>query len=131
MPGMSTRESTHSEVEVSPDIVSACNLSMGQFEYDSLGLHPFDGLDKVASCFISGPLADRKLKVVGHNDSRGEGLSNLNLGQTRADAVQTYLNGDGVARDRIMSTSRGSLDSKGTDEASWAQDRRVEILLGD
>jgi hypothetical protein len=29
----------------------------------------------------------------------------------------------------MATTSRGEMDAKGTDERSWSQDRRVDILL--
>jgi peptidoglycan-associated lipoprotein len=35
----------------------------------------------------------------------------------------------GLAKDKMDSTSRGEMDAVGTDEPSWAHDRRVDVLL--
>ena len=59
----------------------------------------------------------------------GETIYNFALGQRRAAAVASYIEGRGVGDRRLETTSRGELDASGYDEASWARDRRVDILL--
>jgi peptidoglycan-associated lipoprotein len=54
----------------------------------------------------------------------------MTLGQSRADAVAVYMVGKGMDRDKAKSSSRGADDATGTDEPSWARDRRVDMLLG-
>jgi peptidoglycan-associated lipoprotein len=50
------------------------------------------------------------------------------LGNSRADTVKTFIVMRGLASDRIATSSRGELDARGTDERSWAEDRRVDII---
>jgi hypothetical protein len=45
--------------------------------------------------------------------------------------VVKYLFSKGLDKTQASTTSRGAMDAKGTDEASWAFDRRVDVLLGD
>ena len=124
---------TASNVSVSEEILRACNIpdADAYFAFDSSHLTAFDGapLKAVAKCFESGPLAGRRLSLVGHADPRGAAEYNMTLGQSRADAVGSYLSEQGLGRSAMMTTSRGAMDATGTDETGWAHDRRVEILL--
>ena len=52
------------------------------------------------------------------------------LGQSRADQVSKFLGDKGMPKDHISTTSRGEMDATGTDEATWAHDWRVDVLLG-
>jgi BON domain len=61
--------------------------------------------------------------------TRGSADYNMTLGQSRADAVTTYLTARGVDSAHASSTSRGAMDATGVDEAGWAHDRRVDVLL--
>ena len=69
----------------------ACGISEpdAYFAFDSANVRPDDArvLDQVATCFSSGPLKGRTLKLVGHADPRGGSDYNMTLGQSRADAV--------------------------------------------
>ncbi len=67
--------------------------------------------------------------VEGHSDERGTVEYNLALGEQRAQAVKTYLVDAGVAEDRIETVSVGEEQPvvMGSDESSWAQNRRVEL----
>jgi len=124
---------TASNISISPEILRACNIpdSDAYFAFDSSNLTAFDQapLNSVETCFTTGPLAGRSLKLVGHADPRGSADYNMTLGQARADAVSTYLVGHGLGRDRVTSTSRGAMDATGTDETGWAHDRRVDVML--
>jgi peptidoglycan-associated lipoprotein len=125
---------TASAVRISDEIVKACGISEpdAYFAFDSANLRPDDVrvLGQVSTCFISGPLKGRVLKMVGHADPRGDSDYNMTLGQSRADAVATYMRGKGMDKSKSESTSRGAMDATGTDEPSWARDRRVDMLLG-
>jgi peptidoglycan-associated lipoprotein len=120
-------------VRVSEEIRKACGIADGDayFAFDSAILRGQDlpVLDKVATCFMSGPLAGRTLRLVGHCDPRGTIDYNLILGQARADAVANYVRRLGLTMNRLQPISRGALDARGTDEASWQKDRRVDVLL--
>jgi peptidoglycan-associated lipoprotein len=125
---------TASAVRISDEIVKACGINEpdAYFAFDSSNLRPDDVrvLGQVATCFISGPLKGRVLKMVGHADPRGDSDYNMTLGQSRADSVATYMRGKGMDKSKSESTSRGAMDATGTDEPSWARDRRVDMLLG-
>ena len=69
------------------------------------------------------------MMLVGHADPRGTFEYNFHLGERRAESVASFLNRKGVAQNRLDTTSRGKKDAVGTDEASWALDRRVDVLL--
>jgi outer membrane protein OmpA-like peptidoglycan-associated protein len=88
-------------------------------------------LDRVAECFTKGPLAGRSIALVGRADPLGPSEFNVTLGQYRADAVGQYLQARGMARAKTRSTSRGSMDAMGSDQAGWRRDRRVDVQLGD
>jgi peptidoglycan-associated lipoprotein len=124
-------------VAISGDILAACNIVLGQvdtapkFDFDDASLPPQDRsvLDQVAKCVTTGPLHDRALSLVGRADPRGEVEYNFALGEHRADSVANYLAQLGVGKDKMRETSRGKLDASGTDDESWARDRRVDIAL--
>ncbi len=124
---------TATAVQIDDAILKACGMAAPQayFAFDSADLRPGDAkpLEEVAQCFISGPLAGRSLRLVGHADPRGEAEYNMVLAQSRADRVGAFLQSRGLDASRISSSSRGAMDATGTDEASWARDRRVDLML--
>jgi outer membrane protein OmpA-like peptidoglycan-associated protein len=54
----------------------------------------------------------------------------MTLGQSRADSVKGYMLGQGMDKAKTDSSSRGAMDATGTDEPTWARDRRVDMMLG-
>ncbi|HEY8086584.1 MAG TPA: OmpA family protein [Polyangiaceae bacterium] len=124
---------TASNVHISDEILRACNIpdADAYFAFDSSRLTDFDfpQLDQLASCFSSGPLGARSFSLVGHADPRGATEYNVTLGQSRADAVERYLEHRGVPIGRGRTSSRGALDATGHDETGWAHDRRVDVEL--
>ena len=71
-----------------------------------------------------------KVRLEGHCDERGTAEYNLALGQKRADAVKTFLEGLGISGQRMSTISYGEerpLDPA-HDEAAWVKNRRVDIL---
>lgn len=124
-----------SDVNVDESIRKACGLTdtEAHFAYNSASVRESDkaSLKKIADCFMTGPLKGRTLLIVGHADPRGEPEYNLVLGGRRADNVGQALSGAGLAEGQITTSSRGEMDATGSDEASWAKDRRVDLLLGE
>ncbi len=59
---------------------------------------------------------------------RSEG--DMALAGRRADNVKGLMVAETMVDNRISATSRGAMDATGTDEASWANDRRVDVYLG-
>jgi peptidoglycan-associated lipoprotein len=119
-------------VSVDPEIARTCDLPSSHFDFDSADLRASaEHLDRVATCFSRGPLAGRKLTLVGHADSRGETEYNFALGHRRAGTVAEYIQSRGVHPAQVATTSRGEIDAIGTDDAGWARDRRVDVVLTD
>ena len=74
-----------------------------------------------------------RITVEGHCDERGIREYNLALGDRRANAAKNYLVARGVDAGRIRTISYGKERpvALGSDEASWAQNRRaVTVVLG-
>ncbi|HWZ88852.1 MAG TPA: OmpA family protein [Polyangiaceae bacterium] len=125
---------SQSNINISDEIRKACGITDAEafFAYDSANVRPQDKavLKKLADCFMTGPLKGRELRLVGHADPRGEEEYNMVLGGRRADNIKSAIAEEGMTADKIATTSRGKLDATGTDEASWAKDRRVDVVLG-
>ena len=85
----------------------------------------------LATCFSTGPLKGREMRLVGHADPRGEPEYNMVLGGRRADNVKGFIVQKGLETGKVNTTSRGEMDATGTDEATWSRDRRVDVVLGD
>ena len=124
-------------IVVADDIARACKIdfndvdSAPKFDFDRSALLSSDRaiLAQVATCVTTGPLRGRALELVGRADARGDVEYNMALGEHRAGSAREYLAQLGVEKAKIAETSRGKLDATGTDEAGWARDRRVDILL--
>ena len=125
---------SQSNINISDEIRKACGITDAEafFSYDSANVRPQDKsvLKKLADCFSTGPLRGRELRLVGHADPRGEEEYNMVLGGRRADNVKSAIAAEGLSEAKIATTSRGKLDATGTEEASWAKDRRVDVVLG-
>jgi peptidoglycan-associated lipoprotein len=128
-------EGTSGTLNISPDIRQACGISDPEafFAFNSSIVRRGDApvLDKLATCFTTGPLAGRRMRLVGHADPRGEDSYNLALGERRANGVKNYLVNAGLNGNQGDVTSRGEMDATGADEASWSKDRRVDVVLAD
>lgn len=72
----------------------------------------------------------KRLLLEGHCDWRGTAEYNLGLGDRRANAAKKYLSSLGVAKDKLESNSKGSLEAKpNASDAEAANDRRVDLVL--
>ncbi len=124
-----------SNIAISDEIRKACGITEAEahFGFNSAAVRDSDKsvLKKLADCFATGPLKGRLMRLVGHADPRGEPEYNMVLGGRRADNVKNAIVNVGLATKQVETTSRGELDATGTDEKSWAEDRRVDIVLGD
>ena len=70
-----------------------------------------------------------KVRLEGHCDERGTREYNIGLGERRANAVQQALVSRGASAKQMSVISYGEERplATGHDEASWSQNRRVEI----
>lgn len=73
---------------------------------------------------------EAKIRIEGNADERGSAEYNLALGQRRAEGVTAALKLLGVPQGRIEAVSLGKEKPKktGHDEASWAENRRSDIV---
>lgn len=126
---------TASGVHIDDKIRKACGIpdQDAYFAFDSANLRPSDQgvLDLVATCFVSGPLTGKGMRLVGHADPRGTPDYNRVLGLNRAQSVQGYFTKAGLDKAKVDTTTRGADDATGTDEATWAKDRRVDVMLSE
>lgn len=99
------------------------------FDYDSFTIR--DEGKPVLQAHAKHLSANRNLKIAleGHTDERGGGEYNLALGQKRANAVQEALQLLGVPASQMEAVSFGKEKPKalGSDEAGYAENRRVDI----
>lgn len=72
----------------------------------------------------------RNILIQGNTDERGGREYNLALGQKRAEAVRKSMGLLGVPESQVEAVSLGKEKPKatGSDEASWAENRRADIL---
>jgi peptidoglycan-associated lipoprotein len=127
---------TKSSIYLSDELRRACAITAiasksdaPKFAFDESAItqEDRDVLAQVAQCLTMGPLKGKTAKLVGRADPRGPVGYNMALGERRANAVMSYLEGLGVPAPQLRDTSRGALDATGNDPATWQQDRRVDI----
>jgi peptidoglycan-associated lipoprotein len=101
------------------------------FEYDSSALLPEarDLLKKKAEFLVANPQIS--IIIEGHTDERGTIEYNIALGERRAESVQAFLLGLGVAASRMSTVSYGKEKpiDPGHNEAAWAKNRRAHIEI--
>ena len=75
--------------------------------------------------------ADVPVTIEGHCDERGTREYNLALGDRRSNAAKNYLAARGVSPARITTISYGKERpiALGSDEGSWAQNRRAVTIV--
>jgi peptidoglycan-associated lipoprotein len=136
-PPVTGDQKVSNNLAISADLVAMCGIKATasaanpKFDYDKdeLTKDDRDVLDQLAQCLVSGPLKGKAIALIGRADPRGTEEYNLGLGSRRAGSVSQYLEHLGVQQPQLAVTTRGALDATGTDEAGWAQDRRVDVQL--
>ena len=100
------------------------------FEFDSFAVsEQYKPIIEAHAKYLA---ANRNARVAlqGHADERGSREYNIALGQKRADAVKRMMTLLGVQETIVETVSFGEEKPKnsGHDEASWAENRRVDIV---
>ena len=104
----------------------------------NFGLDQYD-IDPTARAVLDGQAAwlqrfpQVRITIEGHCDERGTREYNLALGDRRANAAKNYLAAKGIDAGRISTISYGKERplAPGSDEDSWAQNRRaVTVVIG-
>jgi peptidoglycan-associated lipoprotein len=119
-----------------PASVEYFNVNVGDrvfFAFDSSSLDGVaqDTLARQAQWLASNP--QTTVTIEGHADERGTREYNLALGARRAQAARDFLLSQGVSGQRLRTVSFGKERpvALGSDEGSWAQNRRaVTVVAG-
>ncbi|MGH6782691.1 MAG: peptidoglycan-associated lipoprotein Pal [Sphingomonadaceae bacterium] len=109
------------------DFVSKVSSDRVLFALDE---HDLDGEDRAtldSQATWLKQYANVRVTIEGHADERGTREYNLALGERRANAAKNYLASLGIPASRISTISYGKErpDALGSDEASWARNRRA------
>ena len=99
------------------------------FEFDSFNLstRSIQALKSITALMQDNP--EIEITIAGHADERGTREYNLALGQRRAESVADYMKLKGISRSRLTIKSYGEEMPMvaGSNERSWARNRRAEI----
>jgi peptidoglycan-associated lipoprotein len=100
------------------------------FDFDKSEIKP-DSLPVItnwAKWLSSNPTS--KVRLEGNTDERGTREYNIGLGERRANAVAQALEAKGVSASQLTTVSYGKERpvALGHDEASWQQNRRVDLV---
>ena len=110
-----------------PDLLSSPKVIY--FDYDSIAIKPeFQAVVETHARLLRADKT-RRVALEGHTDERGGREYNLALGQKRAEAVRSAMSLLGVPDSQVEAVSFGMEKpaAQGSDEASLAKNRRVEI----
>jgi peptidoglycan-associated lipoprotein len=104
-----------------------CDLQAVFFGFDSPTIPPEgqEQLKAAAQCIAQ---QGRMVYLEAHADPRGTEEYNILLTDKRGQGVKTFLVDLGVPADSMQVISKGSMEAQGSDESSWAKDRRVEFI---
>ena len=109
--------------------VAPAGVNVVYFDYDSFALKPEARavLERNAAHLQANK--QFKVQLEGHTDERGGREYNLALGERRAQAVERYLQVQGVAAGQMETISYGEERpaERGQNDAAYQQNRRVEI----
>jgi peptidoglycan-associated lipoprotein len=119
-----------SEADPLNDPASALSKRSVHFPFDVDAIQESDKATITAHGSYLAGHADRKIRVEGNTDERGSSEYNLALGQRRANNTKKSLVLAGAKATQIEAISYGEEKplASGHDEASWAQNRRADIV---
>lgn len=101
------------------------------FDTDRYDIDTADAAALQTQAQYLGQYGQISITIEGHADERGTREYNLALGERRANAAKNYLVSLGVPANRISTISYGKEKpaALGSDEASWAQNRRAVSIV--
>ncbi len=122
-----------SEPDTRSDRDNILNERLVFFDFDKSVVLPEFGAMLTAHTDFLVVNRDKAVVLQGHADERGSTEYNLALGQRRSDAVAEVLISGGVFPDQVETISYGEERPRalGSNEAAWAENRRVEIIYTD
>jgi len=109
-----------------PPEPEVCGFEPVYFDFDSSAIRSDQrgSIETNAQCYREREMSGATLE--GNCDPRGTTEYNYALGQRRAAAVKRVLSGHGVRGGSLRTVSYGEDRASGSDESSWARDRRVD-----
>jgi peptidoglycan-associated lipoprotein len=104
---------------------------MVYFQYDDATVDDEAGARLRAKATILQANPGVRIRIEGHADERGDPTYNLELSRLRAESVLDFLAELGLNRARFTVEYFGEDQPRvpGTDEETWAQNRRVEFVI--
>jgi len=101
------------------------------FDLDSSSLDETDRATLIRQASWLAKYPNVNVTIEGHCDERGTRDYNLALGERRANAAKNFLASLGVAPSRMAVVSYGKErpEAIGSDEQSWAQNRRAVTMV--
>ena len=118
-----TKQETKPEVKI--------EFSTVYFDFDSYQVRDADSQLLLDAARVMRSNSRLVVRLEGHCDERGTIEYNLALGEKRANAVRDYLAASGVDAKQLKTVSYGKEKPavRGSDEVSWARNRRVEFVV--
>jgi peptidoglycan-associated lipoprotein len=113
------------------DSGKAMGLETVRYAYDSSSLDSSAKATLDNNARILKEKANLRVQIEGHTDERGGIQYNIALGERRANAAKSYLQGKGISADRLSTISYGKekpVDG-GHDEGAWAKNRRANFRV--
>ena len=109
------------------DFIASIASDTIYFDTDRYNVDAADGATLQSQAQWLARYPGKRATIEGHADERGTRDYNLALGERRANAAKTYLIGLGVGAERIQTLSYGKERpvALGSDESSWARNRRA------
>jgi peptidoglycan-associated lipoprotein len=109
----------------------AVSLATIYFDFDSAGLSDSARSSLSTNAALLTKESAATIRIEGNCDERGSAEYNLALGERRAHAVHKYLVTMGVEQGRLSTVSYGNEKPavQGSDEATWAKNRRAEFVI--
>lgn len=119
------------ELNGSSDVGNAGGLKTVYFAFDSSSLDSDAKTSLQNNADFLKKMASVDIQIEGHADERGGRQYNLALGERRAKSVRDMLVALGVPAKRISVISYGSERpvAEGSDESSWAKNRRANFVI--
>lgn len=96
---------------------------------DRLSPQAQENLREFAKALKGDSLKEATFNIDGHTDARGSAGYNQTLSERRADAVVRFLEGEGIARERLTAKGHGEEQPRVTDDPFADVNRRVEATL--
>lgn len=119
------------DVDYDPSLSELTNVIY--FEFDSSELRPEDADIVARHAMQLANDSQLNVRLEGHADERGSREYNIGLGERRSQTVRRMLLIQGASTAQISTVSFGEERPAafGSDEDSWAQNRRVEFQYTD